>query len=107
MGKHIGLMIGGTPEPDDVVGMHVVMPSNPGVGVSVNINEVDTILHNILTQIPPVHQKTEQIKQMVSDAISEQQPETKLQKIKNMIAFSADIAQIASSLSVLKSLIGI
>ena len=106
MGKQIGLMIGGTPEPDDVVGMHVSMPSSPGVGVSVDVNKVNVILQDISSQISSVHPKATQIKQMVNDALSEKQPEIKFQKIKNIINFCADIAQIASSIYTLKSLVG-
>lgn len=37
-----GLQIGGTVGPNDIVGMHIPMPTMPGIGVKVMVgNEVD------------------------------------------------------------------
>ncbi len=106
MVNQYGIMIGGTPEPDDIVGMHIIMPTAPGIGVSVNINPVNDVLNEIYSQIPADNPKAESLKLMIKGAILEQQADLKIKIIKEIIIYGAGIAQIATSIYSLKSLIG-
>ncbi|NDB36428.1 MAG: hypothetical protein EB023_14055 [Flavobacteriia bacterium] len=106
MSKIVGLQIGGTVGPDDQVGMHVVMPTSPGIGVQININTLDDAAREIAESIPNDHPKTEQIKKIVNEILETQDRESKLKKAHTLVMVGAGITQIALAIGKMAKLLG-
>lgn len=104
----VGLQVGGTVGPDDIVGIHIPMPDKPGVGVSINLNnnEFDEALRNVADKIPATDPKAEQLKKCVEDALQEKSPASKLKKIYMAVMIGAGIAKIAKEISYITKLLG-
>ena len=106
-GSSTGLQIGGTVGPNDKVGMHVVMPVNPGVGVKVDISpEFDEVVKKVAAEIPSDHPKAAQIKKLAEEIVTDKDKQTKLQKIHTLVMKGAGITQIATGIQKLTELLG-
>ncbi len=104
----VGLQIGGTVGPNDSVGVHVKMPNQPGVGLSVDINaQIDNEVRKIADTISTGHEKSDDIQKIVKEILSEQNNHTKTEKIKTLISIGTGVAQIATSILTLKYIIGL
>ncbi len=94
--NRIGLQIGGAVGVNDEVGMHIVMPTEPGVAVEININN---IIKKIEEDTPKDHPKVEEIKKITKEILQEENEQTKLQKIQTLIATGAGVTQIADGIT--------
>ena len=104
--KRIGLQIGGTVGPNDEVGMHIPMPNKPGIGVQVDINDINNIVKKISEQIPDDHPKAGKIKKVANEILEQTDHQSKLQKVQQLIMTGAGITQIAESIAKLSEILG-
>ena len=105
--KIIGLQIGGTVGPNDRVGMHISIPTQPGVGVRVEIgDEINNAAKEVAASIPDDHPKSEEIRQMVNEILSAKDKESKLKKAQTLVMIGAGITQIAVGIGKITKLLG-
>jgi|GEM_PF-1564585 len=105
--KITGLQIGGTVGPNDIVGMHVPMPTVPGIGVKVVVgNEINDAVKEVAQSIPSDHPKATEIHKIVEEVLAAKDQESKLKKIQTLVMVGAGITQIAISITKLTKLLG-
>ena len=105
--KTVGLQIGGNVGPNDRVGMHVQMPTHPGVGVIVGTNnEFDDAVKEVAANIPDNHSKAAEIRQVVDEILKEKDKDSKLKKIQTLVMIGAGVTQIAISIGKITKLLG-
>lgn len=98
-GSIIGLQIGGTVEPNDRVGMHVTIPSQPSVGVRIEVNhELDHAIREVGIKLPADHPHFSEIKKLVDETLLERDLEVKRLKVKEIISLGANITAIATAI---------
>ena len=103
----VGLQIGGSVEPSDSVGMYIPMPINPGVGVTVDLNnQFDVALRSIAKNIGSDHPKSNAIRKSVNAAINDHSSESKLQKIHTIVMTCAGITKVAKQVAQITKLLG-
>lgn len=106
--KVVGVQVGGNVGPNDRVGMYVAMPVQPGVGVSINVNDslVNSNIKEIISSIPGADEKSTAIKKVATEILEERDKSVKLQKIKSLIQMGADFATIAQFVLNIRHLVG-
>lgn len=103
----VGLQIGGSVGPHDRVGMYIPMPVNPGVGVTVDLNnQFDVALRSIAKNIGSDHPKSENVRKTVNAAINDRNNESKLQKIHTVVMTCAGITKVAKQITQITKLLG-
>jgi hypothetical protein len=107
--KVVGLQIGGTVGPDDKVGMHVTMPAQPGVSVSINPNvtKINNELDNINKNISNNEPNAKEVREIVREILEEQDETKKLEKIKKLVNIGKGITSIATSILTIKQMLGL
>lgn len=105
--KKVGLQIGGTVGQNDIVGMHIPMPTQPGIGVKVQLDdEFDKEVREIYRKIPDDHPKAAQIRKISEEILNTKEKDYKLQKIGTLVMMGAGIIQIATEISKITKLLG-
>lgn len=105
--KTTGLKIGGTVGPDEIVGMHVKMPTTPGVGVSVEVtNRVDEDIKQILEKMTGDDEKSQEIRSLAKGIVEEKDSQQKLNKIKDLVSIASGITAIAGNIFNITKIIG-
>lgn len=103
----VGLQIGGTVGPNDSVGMHIPMPTIPGVGVKIVLgNELDGAVKEVAIDIPDDHPKAVKIRQIVNEILEEKDNESKFRKIQTLVMVGAGVTQIAVGIAKITKLLG-
>lgn len=98
-----GMKIGGSVGPNDRVGVHVQMPTQPGVCLSIDVNnELDGTLRQILDTVSMDDPKQNDIKKMIEEILAEQNQQTKFDKVRSFIEFGASVVSIAANVITLK-----
>jgi len=105
----VGLQIGGNVGPNDSVGMHIVMPTQPGVGVSVNVNniEIDNKIVEFLKNLPVGNGTYDEVKKIAEETLAEQNNSNKLQKLSDLVNIASGMATIATAIMPIKQLLGL
>jgi len=93
-----GLKIGGSVGPNDSVGVHVAMPTQPGVGLSIDINDqLDSAIRQISEKVSNDDPKASDVRNMITAILAERNQQTKIGRVKAFIEFGANITSIAAN----------
>ena len=104
----IGLQIGGQVGPNDSVGMHIAMPTKPGIGVSIDINsaQINQRVSEFLNDIPD-NQQYKTVQNVANEVINENDFQLKLRKLETLVSIASGIATLTTSIQPIKQLLGL
>ena len=105
--KRVGLQIGGTVGPNDIVGMHIPMPTVPGIGVKVVLgNEFEDAVKEVDQSIPDSHPKAAEIHKIVEEVLATKDQGSRIKKVQTLVMIGAGITQIAVGIAKITKLLG-